>query len=58
MQAGYEIVDCRYTSGSLELGYLGWKTRLLKLPRKFLFAVNQDFAVRLLGGFSLIVLAR
>ncbi len=58
MQAGYEIIDCSYTSGSLELSYLGWKTRLLKLPRKILFAVNQDFAARLLGGFSLLVLAR
>ena len=57
-KAGYEIVDYEYTSGSLELGNLPWKTRLLKIPRKLLFMINQDFAVRLLGGFSLLVLAR
>ena len=58
MLAGYEIIDYSYTSGSLELNNLGWKTRMLKFPRKFLFNINQDFAVRLLGGFSLLVLAK
>ena len=32
--------------------------RLLRLPRKVLFAIQEDFAVRMLGGYSLLVLAR
>jgi hypothetical protein len=31
---GYRVIDHRYTSGRTELGGLGWKTRMLKLPRK------------------------
>lgn len=55
---GYELVDFFYTNGSLDLPVHGWKARLMKLPRKLLFALNQDLAVRILGGFSLMVLAK
>ncbi len=55
---GYEIVDYFYTAGSLELPNRGWKANLLKLPRNFAFSVNKDLAVRLLGGYSLLVLAK
>jgi SAM-dependent methyltransferase len=54
---GYEVLDYFYTPRSIELGSkLG--ERLLKLPRRLCFAINPDSAVRLLGGFSLLVLAR
>lgn len=55
---GYEVVDHFYTSGSLELPNRGWKANLLRLPRKWLFAINPDLTARILGGFSLLVLAR
>jgi SAM-dependent methyltransferase len=55
--AGYQIKDQFYTSGSTELSHRGFKAALLKMPRKLLFSLNQDFAVRLFGGFSLMVLA-
>ncbi|MDH5415395.1 MAG: class I SAM-dependent methyltransferase [Flavobacteriaceae bacterium] len=55
--AGYEIKDYFYTSSSLELPNRGWKANLMKIPRKLLFMINQDLASRLLGGFSLMVLA-
>ncbi len=55
---GYEIIDYFYTAGSLELPNRGWKANLLKMPRKFAFSVNKDLAVRLLGGYSLLVLAK
>lgn len=55
---GYEIIDFFYTQGSSELPNRGWKANLLKLPRRFVFSVNSDFAVRLLGGYSLMVLAK
>lgn len=53
---GYEIVDHFYTPVSLERGTT-FKSKLGKLPRTALSRVNQDFAVRLLGGYSLMVLA-
>ncbi len=55
--AGYEVLDYFYTPRSIELGAeLGEK--LLSLPRRLCFAIHQDFAARLLGGFSLLILAR
>jgi SAM-dependent methyltransferase len=56
--AGYEVLDSFYTSRALEIPTTLLGRRLLHFPRKFLFALNQDLAVRLVGGFSLLVLAR
>ena len=55
---GYEIIDYFYTKGSVELPNRSWKSKLMKFPRKVLFSVNNDFAVRLFGGYSLLVLAK
>ena len=54
---GYEVVEYFYTPRSLDFGMTPGQI-LLKLPRRLLFAVDEDFAARLLGGFSLLVLAR
>ncbi|MCZ6665328.1 MAG: class I SAM-dependent methyltransferase [Gammaproteobacteria bacterium] len=55
---GYQIIDHFYTApDDVEAGRR-LATRLLHNPRKWLFAINQDLTVRLLGGFSLMVLAR
>lgn len=54
---GYRVVDHFYTSGATELGNLGWKTKLMKVPRRALQAVSPDAAARWLGGYSLLVLA-
>jgi cyclopropane fatty-acyl-phospholipid synthase-like methyltransferase len=55
---GYRVIDHSYTSGRTELGNLGWKTQLLKWPREALYRVNPDAAARVLGGYSLLVLAQ
>lgn len=55
---GYEVIDYFYTASSLELANRGWKANLLKIPRKLAFFANRDLAVRLLGGYSLLVLAK
>jgi len=55
---GYEVVDCFYTGGSINLPNKGWKTKLMRIPRRICYFLNQDMAVRILGGFSLMVLAR
>lgn len=55
---GYEVLDCFYTPFAAELPAKSIKSFLARLPRKILFAVNKDLAVRLLGGYSLMVLAK
>jgi hypothetical protein len=53
---GYTILDHAYTP-SLIKHIQTWKQRVATLPRVLLFALNRDFASRLLGGYSLLVLA-
>ena len=55
--AGYEIVDWCYTPGAL-LNPRSLKAKLVSLPRKLLSALNQDLTSRVLGGYSLLVLAK
>ena len=54
---GYSIIDFFYAPSSLELPNLGWKADLMKIPRRLAFSLNKDLAVRILGGYSLMVLA-
>jgi cyclopropane fatty-acyl-phospholipid synthase-like methyltransferase len=54
---GYRVLDLRFTRGSIELSRSEMRTRLASLPRKLAFAVHPPFAARILGGFSLLVLA-
>jgi cyclopropane fatty-acyl-phospholipid synthase-like methyltransferase len=54
---GYEIVDYAYGARSNELRTEPLQ-RLLRVPRGLLFALDRDSAQRLLGGYSLFVLAR
>lgn len=55
---GYDVIDHFYTGSSLELKNKSWKANLLKLPRRLSFSLNKDLAVRLLGGYSLMILAK
>lgn len=56
--AGYEVIDCFYTNDSLELPNRGWRANLFRLPRRCFFSLHHDLTVRILGGYSLMVLAR
>jgi len=56
--AGYEVLDSFYTARATELPTHEIRRNLLKLPRKLLFALNQDLAAHVLGGWSLLVLAK
>ena len=56
--SGYKIIDHFYTSGNVDLPNQSWRFNLLKIPRKILFFINRDLAVRILGGYSLMVLAK
>ncbi|MDP3740468.1 MAG: class I SAM-dependent methyltransferase [Hyphomonadaceae bacterium] len=54
---GYSIIDSQYTASRLELPNQSLSSRLMRLPRRMAYAADPDFAVRLLGGYSLLVLA-
>ena len=54
----YEILDYCYTARAIEQPTHELRRKLLKLPRKLLFAIHQDLAAHLLGGWSLLVLAK
>ena len=55
---GYELVDWFYPTDDVPLRGMPMKQKTLELLRRGLFKFNADFAVRLLGGRSLMVLAR
>ncbi len=55
---GYEVVSYFYTNSASELPNITLNGTLMKLPRKLLFSLNPDLAVRVLGGFSLLVLTK
>lgn len=52
---GYEVLDWFYTPGAL-LNPRSLKARLASWPRKLSSLINQDLTVRVLGGYSLLVL--
>lgn len=54
---GYEVIDWVYTGGAIDHPR-SVKARLARLPRKVLASINQDFVARVLGGYSLLVLAK
>jgi SAM-dependent methyltransferase len=54
---GYRIIRWFYAPRAIYRAS-GVAKRIRQLPRAVCFALNQDFAVRVLGGFSLFVLAQ
>lgn len=57
-ECGYEVVEARYTGASLNAPRRSVKTRLAGLLRRAVYAVNHDLGARLMGGETLLVLAR
>ena len=56
--AGYEVIDHFFTAGSVELPNRPLKAKIMQLPRKLSYCLNKELAVRILGGYSLLVLAK
>jgi len=54
---GYELLDYFYTPRCIELAKEPIQ-KLAILPRRICFALHEDLTVRVLGGYSLLVLAR
>lgn len=55
---GLEIVDQHFTPWAIDQSYKSLKKRIAALPRKIAFAVAPEATVRLVGGWSLMVLTR
>lgn len=55
--AGYEVLDWFYTPGAIA-NPRSVKAKLARWPRRLLSVVNQDLVVRVLGGYSLLVLTK
>jgi SAM-dependent methyltransferase len=53
---GYHLIDYFYTPRCIELGDR-FVQRFARLPRKLCFGISPDLTVRVLGGYSLMVLA-
>jgi hypothetical protein len=54
---GYDLLDYFFTPRCIELGEQTAQ-KIARLPRRICYAVHQDLTVRVLGGYSLLVLAR
>lgn len=57
-ESGFEVIEARYTGAAFTSPSRTFKTRLASLFRRLAYAVHRDVGVRLLGGETLIVLAR
>lgn len=55
--AGYRVLDESYTNGGIELRGTQAGRRFARLPRTVSHRLHPDLAARVLGGFSLLVLA-
>jgi SAM-dependent methyltransferase len=55
---GYEVIDANFTALAIDLPNRGLRANLMKIPRVLLSQVAPDFAARVLGGWSLMVLAK
>ncbi|MEW6112986.1 MAG: class I SAM-dependent methyltransferase [Thermodesulfobacteriota bacterium] len=56
-ETGYEVIDSQYTPAFIDLARTP-KQRLARVVTKLFFRLKPDLCVRLLGGASLMVLAR
>lgn len=54
---GYEVLDYFYTPRAIARA-TNFKKKLMLLPRKLTYSLHKDFAARVLGGFSLLVLTK
>jgi SAM-dependent methyltransferase len=57
-ECGLTIIDWEYTRGTIELQQKSLQRDVANIVRRLLFPIAPDVAVRILGGFSLLVLAK
>jgi SAM-dependent methyltransferase len=57
-ECGFEIIDFQYTGATFSAPQRGIKTKVFSWLRRLIYAINKDIGVRLLGGETLIILAK
>ncbi len=57
-ETGYEVVASKYTGAAYFSPQRTWRTRVAELPRRLARLIDDDWGVRLLGGETLLILAR
>lgn len=57
-ESGFEIIEARYTGAALDAPQRSLVTRAAGLLRRLAYAIDRDRSARLLGGETLMVLAR
>jgi hypothetical protein len=55
---GYQVIDFFYTAVALDLPSNDFKNVVMRVPRKVLYSIHKDIAVRLLGGYRLLILTK
>jgi SAM-dependent methyltransferase len=58
IDVGYQIIDYFYTAVALDLPSSNFRNVLMRIPRRLIYAINMDMAVRLLGGYRLLILTK
>jgi SAM-dependent methyltransferase len=56
-EAGFRTIDYRYTTWGIDFPPRSWRQKIARYPRKLGYALSPDLTARILGGFSLLVLA-
>jgi cyclopropane fatty-acyl-phospholipid synthase-like methyltransferase len=56
-EAGYNVIDWKYTGAGFTAPRSSWRTKLARTPRWLARRLNEDWAVRTLGGETLLLLA-
>jgi len=54
----YNIIDWFYTAVALDLPSTNFKNVVMRIPPRVLYSINMDAAVRLLGGYRLLILTK
>ena len=57
-ECGFNVIECQYTNAAFSAPQRSLKTKLFGLLRRLIYFFNKDAGVRLLGGETLIILAR
>lgn len=57
-ECDYTVIDWFYTGAAFSVPQRTWRTKIASLPRRIAYSINKDLGVRLLGGETLMALAR
>lgn len=57
-ECGFDVIEARYTGAAFNAPRRSIKTRMAGWLRRFVYAIHRDVGARLLGGETLMVLAR